>query len=341
MEKLSLRVRRNTTKTIQKDNITYRSITSQLAHDFRKEEIEKGYLSKPENTSKNIYWLNNKVKYEDIEEDLNKRLLEIKKDYFDFHKQVYSTKTKEYLTGVLTFESNFSLSEADAQKQFNSVGNFLVKKFGAKCLISLVAHKDEKSLHYHFSTFNYDFKTHKTISRYLDTSLMQDEIADHLSAEGLDFGHKRGVKKLESKAKHLEVRETQEIEKRNVAKQLEENNLKIIELQKEIEDLKAEKKENENNLTQSQKDLKELESQIMEIIKDIESMAEDKTTPTNFLNNLLRYIKTENKERLKNLLEKGKRAKAAIEAKNKSNQVRIANNKAEANKGVKNEVKTI
>ncbi len=222
---MSIRVRQNNFGGLKKLKKYYKSMYEQINHDLRNEEIQKGYLTNPKN--KNINTINSKIKNNDnvdfklLNKNLNKMFEDVKKDYkSNNNNKSWQKKSRPFLTGLISFSSEFMPNIEDSQKLHNELDNFIQSRFGE--IITTSTHRDEKSLHYHFNIFNYDKKSGKSIGRSLDTFKLQDELFEWLNSKGLTFEHKRGIPKKETKAKHLEVMEAKRIENEKLTKENEE-----------------------------------------------------------------------------------------------------------------------
>ncbi len=224
---LSIRIRKhNLNQSVKSGGKYYKSSIQNQNHDFRKENIEEGYLNNPQNKNKVLFKQN-----ELNEEMLSSLDKSIDKDYkkHSYRNRELPKNTKKFLSGLITFSSNFQ--EEHNGYYDKKINEFLKKRFG-ESLIYTVLHTDETTPHYHFQVLNYDFKTHKTIGKHIDTSKLQDELSDFLDSQ-----FKRGKKKkwtmkrvsnLEGKIKGLE-RELEE-KQNELNEQKEELNTQLEEL---------------------------------------------------------------------------------------------------------------
>lgn len=268
---LSYRIRRNGFKGIKKDNRYYKSIAEQVKHDLRLEKMQKGYLIAPEKSSKNIYTYDENM-LENIDNYVQEKLKRVKKEYYALYARQIPKNTKPFLTHVLTFNSSFSPNEEDAKRLHNAVVTFIEEKFGKENLISVSAHFDESSfdsVHFHMTTMNWDGR--RTVGRNISTSLLQDEIQDHLIKHNVDFGFRRGVKKEISRANHWEVMESRNRQLKQLQKQLDEKQEENQRLEKAIEISKHEY----NHLI---KQYKSLFMQMGKMLHQIKSISDDTRT---------------------------------------------------------------
>jgi len=226
---LSIRIRnsfRNKgTKTPKK---YYKSCIQQMKHDLRKEEMTNGYLKHPEKGIKILYGHNNLN---------NKYLVELEKkvdtDYLKYHKQRTQKTMKKFSSGLITFSKSFN--EDHNENYDKKIKEFIKQRF--KDTIYIVIHNDETTKHYHFQYLNYDFNTHKSISKNINTSKLQDELDEFLGSE-----YKRGIKQVKP-SKHLDILQSKIIEKERELERLntliEERKQRVL---KEIQDKRYELK---------------------------------------------------------------------------------------------------
>lgn len=218
---LSIRLKTNRFHGRKSGNNYFRSIKQQLEHDFRTEKSNSpGYFKKEGHSNVGNYYFGSKVKpswthgNKPVVDDLiNKAIAfhdKAKEDYEKHNfKQKWQPKTNEFMTGLLTFSEGFDAPPTQVEAMTKCVYRFIQKKFG-NC-ISVVYHSavQEEAGHFHWTMANYDFRTHKTISRDTFsknyTKDLQDEIADHLKVEGFDFGHVRGKSKSETGSENISV----------------------------------------------------------------------------------------------------------------------------------------
>jgi hypothetical protein len=161
--------------------------------------MDKNYLRFPEKTDTNIW--------EEFNDPTS--LWDFCRDDFKKHKKrALDKRAKPVINGLISFSEDWHLpNEKDRRDQFEAVKKFITNRFGEKALLYINQQNDEKGLHYSFCTINYDFENHKTLSRSIDTSKLQDEVADFLKKEGQDYGHIRGVSKKKSGATNLSLSE--------------------------------------------------------------------------------------------------------------------------------------
>jgi len=328
-KKLSIRMYKQKMNTLTKSgNKTYKSFVQQLLHDFRFEEMDSTYLKRPSEKNKYIinnklYSSNEKINTLELQKQVQLEFDNIQLDYQRHNNKKFHKQTKPTLNFLLSFSKDFDLPEEQRKQQLESVYKFIQKRFGQ--VIYLVQHNDEKALHYSFTIYNYDYKTHRPIAKQIDTSKLQDQIAEHLKSEGQDYGHTRGEPKSISLAKHRTIIEGKVLEAEQKEKELQE---KIKQLENQNKELQ-EKNDRLLKITNQYEidiiKLKELqeeaqadyESVLNEIIEDLEDMAEQETLD-GFVKKLRRYIKNENKDRLETLLNNVKK---------KTKKIKKANNK--------------
>jgi len=284
----------------------YRSFINQFLHDFRYETMEDNYLVRPEEFNKKMlfefeekyseYNLSDTDDKENLEK-IPQLFIQIKKDYQKKHNRKLHKQTKPSLNFLISFESEFDLSEENRQAQYESVERFIKKNFDFP--IYLVQHNDEKSLHYTFSVMNFD-KDLKPIAKKIDTFYLQDMIADHLQEEGQDYGHKRGITKDISGAEHKGIVESKVKDAETKIEQLE---TQIEKLQKENSDLKT-----------------DFQKTINQIILGLEQLNEQ-TTIDSFLKTLARYLKGNKKEKIEKLILKNQKI---LNKKNKEHNQKVS-----------------
>jgi hypothetical protein len=333
-KKLSIRIRQNDFKRVSKGGKTYKSIVEQISHDYRTEKIDSGYLTNPKNT--NVYQSHNELRndnntldIENVKDNIHKLFDKVKQDYKENNNnRSWQKKTKPFLTGVISFSSGFML-DIEESKIFNQkLNQFIQETFSQK--LTCVLHRDEKSLHFHFTIFNYDFKTHKTIGRNINTSELQDKLFDFLNKQDLTYGHKRGESKKLTNAKHLEIMEGKKIELDNQSKIIENQKEDIKELeninkkQKNImeelsSDIKSMREYNQNlendkyKLIEEGKKIKnELYEELQNICEDIIKMGEE-DKGQGILKTAQNYFNKDQDTRFNKLFKKAQNIKSAIQ----------------------------
>jgi hypothetical protein len=324
-KKMSIRIRQNDFKRVSKNGKNYKSVIEQIMHDYRKEKIEEGYLLNPQN--KNINFSNNELRndknmidLENLKSNIDKLFEEVKKDYKENNNRSWQKKTKPFLTGVISFSSEFMPNEEDSQKLHRELCNFINKTFTN--ILTCSTHRDEKSFHFHFTIFNYDFNQHKTIGRNINTSELQDKLFEFLDSKSLTYGHKRGTSKKLTKTKHLEVMEAKRLEIENQKKQIEEQNKVIEELKSTNETLKNDKQKliSDNKTLIEQKETieaegrkikKELYEELRLICEDIIKMGEEKKGK-NILQTAASYFDKDQNERFEKLFNKAQKIKSKV-----------------------------
>ena len=225
---LSIRVvKSKMSKKVVSGKKTYRSFKSQYNHDMRFEEMDSNYLKRPNEKNKYVSFIgiDNIINIKNREnnfKNIDKQWEDIKNNHKEFWNKGLHSETKPVLNFLLSFEEDFDLSEEDRLSQIESVRDFIKNKYDYP--IYLVQHNDEKSLHYSFSIINYCKKTNRPLAKQIDTSKLQDEIANHLKSDNMDFGHTRGNPKTISLAKHRTIMEGKTLELENNIKSLENDN---------------------------------------------------------------------------------------------------------------------
>lgn len=319
MEKyLSIRIRRNDFTMKKVNNKVYKSYSQQLEHDNRTEKIESGYLQ-----NKDKQHLNKFTNFiEDLsEENIKEKWNAAAEEYENyFHRKMPKT-SKPIITGVITFSSSMIEDYKKYPNLNDKINDFLLQEFGQSNLYNVI-HFDEKTPHLHFTLLNFDYQTKKTISNNINTSKLQDKLYNFLAEHFENFEYKRGRKKAETKAEHLEVREAQALEIKNShteIKNLKEQVNTLIEdknaLQSKYDTLKAE-------LTQ---DIKETKTELINVHTELETVLQDmeqflltesdKDKWQKMKELTTKYTEKENVKRLIETLNKAKRTNKAIKKK--------------------------
>lgn len=327
-KKLSIRIRKNNFMRVRKGGKTYKSIYEQLLHDYRKESMDKGYLRRPEN--KNFYLTNsvmeknNCLDIDNIKTNIHKLFDEVKEDYKKHNRNCsWQKQTIPFLTGVISFSKGFMLDEQETAEFGMVLSEFIEETFSQK--ISFVIHRDETSLHGHFTMFNYNFNTHKTIGRNIDTSELQDKLFKYLDERDLTYGHQRGDSKKLTKAKHLEIMEAKVVELENQEEEIKENRMILKKNEEKLDTLEFENlmtseensryKEENERYKEENKSYKEIGDTLMNELKniceDIITMGEEEKG-TNILKTAQRYFSKNQDERFNRLFEKAKKIKMRV-----------------------------
>ena len=241
--RISIRIRQNKFYGRRKNKTYYKSLKQQLEHDFRLEDMDEGYIENPDQEDSNIYIGGGDRPREDWVEYITGRaevnFLKAQLDYKKHWGQKMHPKTNEVITGLFNYSEHFQIPDPDLV--VNALGHFLKKKFGNCLHLSFHAdeHGTDKAGHFHFSLLNYDFRTHKTIGRNIDTSILQDEMIDWLKKEGLAYGHERGKASTDGKLpkRHLEVMELMKLKYQGTKKQLDQTEEELSKARKEVEQL--------------------------------------------------------------------------------------------------------
>ncbi len=271
MKYLSYRIRRNGFKPNKKGKIFYKSIKQQIEHDLRLEVMEDGYL-KNNNRDWKLWKKSLIVDNEVNEEYLEQEWKKCQDDYKEHsvNNRKLDLRTKPFLTHILSFSSGFMLDFEKTKELGQVIKDFVNEEFGG--FLTIVGHRSESSIHYHISTLNYDFRTHKSIGRNIDTSLLQDKISTYLRERNLNYGHTRGISKEVTKTIHKELLEGRKVQLKKLNDDIEDKIKLNDELQNGINDLK---KEYNNLVTKYQdlaKRLKKLISEILLISKDTKTV---------------------------------------------------------------------
>ena len=224
---LSYRIRRLGDTQKKHNGKNYKSMYQQIMHDLRYEKMQKGYLKDP--TAKNARIIKKGINTpERIKSFLDSLKTKMFEDYKNHHGRALDKRTQPYLSHVLSFSSDFTLTYEENIKMLVVVKEFVIKEFSQ--FISIVGHSDEKSYHIHINTLNYHFNKHKTLGRNLDTSELQTKIAAHLKKHNMDYGHERGINKKVTNSVHKEIMQA----KREEIENLEVKNNQILQEQEEL-----------------------------------------------------------------------------------------------------------
>jgi hypothetical protein len=310
MKTLSIRMRKiEMTKDTTSGNRTYKSFVKQFKHDTRHEKMDSTYLQRKENSNKH-YLFNDKLFSENIDkETMLKEIAEtskdweyIKADFKEEHKKNLHKQTKPVLNFLLSFSKDFDLNEEDRVKQFKVVKQYIQEHFDYA--ISLHQHNDEKALHYSFNVLNFDKKTKRPIAKQIDTSKLQDQIANYLTKYNANYGHSRGEKKTVSLAKHRTIMEAKVQQLQEKEKELQEKNKQIEDLNYSLE---KKNKQIEKMVQENLDNLNTVENQYIEEIENIiADLIEFKTAQDveSFLKKVARAIKNDKDNRIEKLINK-------------------------------------
>lgn len=325
MEKLlSITVNTQSFKTIKKGKKTYRGFLSQKQHNKRIEEMDEGYILRPELQNQNINIENGKYI---TEEDIYQEMELIEQDYQEYYKRKMPKNYKPLLNGLITFSETMQedINLYGLKKMTQRIEQFLKKEYGK--IVSLNLHMDETTPHFHFQVINYDYEKHQTHSAKLERSLKdsnnpmrinytQDRLADYLTENIQGFDYKRGkilsVKQYHNKRKaqqeHLNRLESKTKEQEQ---ELQELRLKHSKLQHEHNDLKskynglqAKYEAMEDTLIQEHKEA------IQEVLEELQELGKEEDA-IKFLRLVVRYTKGEQAKKLHSLIDKyGKKLKS-------------------------------
>lgn len=277
--RLNIRIRQNQYKRVVKAGTTYKSIMEELQHDLRFENTENGYLRNPQKG--NLYMVNDKIYHNneelDIEEIFDNHtewLIKAKEDYKKNNaNKTWQKKSKPFITGIMTFKEYFDIPEEERETFMNIVKDFLIEQFGHYLTISM--HRDEKSLHIHWTMINYNFHNKKTVGRNVVGEDLQTDWYEFLKARNATYGHLRGISKKETKAKHLEVMASKKIEEEKLIAEIEQLKEEKAELKKSNDSLMEQNHllniENQELQLEVNMNLETLE----QICEDIISMGEE------------------------------------------------------------------
>lgn len=331
MKYLSYRIRRNGFKPNKKGKIFYKSIKQQIEHDLRLEVMEDGYL-KNSNKDWKLWKKSLIIDNEVNEEYLSQEWKKCQDDYKEHsvNNRKLDLRTKPFLTHILSFSSGFMLDFEKTKELGAVIKAFVNEEFGAGFL-TIVGHRGESSLHFHISTLNYDFRTHKSIGRNIDTSLLQDKISNYLKVRNLDYSHKRGVSKQVTKTIHKELLEGRKVQLKKLNDDIEDKIKLTDELQNGINNLKKEY----NNLVSKYQDLakrlKRLISEILLISKDSKTVKKLERIEDSIKDSLESYTS----EELKKLIDRMGRSEKTLER--TSNAIIKKQNKMKLKPGSNNE----
>lgn len=293
-----------------------------MEHDLRVENMEEGYLSKPENIGQNI----NTV-WQDLEEKNVKHFwLTARSDYLDRWGRALPENTRPIISGLISFSETMieDIHKYGKELLNEKVNQFLIKKFG-RSMVYNTLQCEEKTPHFQLLLLNYNFDTHRSISNTIDTEKLQDEIADFLKKEIENFDYVRGVPKEVSHAEHLEVRQAQQIEMKKQEKQisglneeveeLEQSKLiyeqQIQELQNKNIELKDQQEVMSTNIKEAKSEIQELEERLTSIIDDIIQIGEE-SKGNSMLKTMKKYVAGEKSHKLEQLIKKANRIKNAL-----------------------------
>lgn len=309
----------------------FRSFQEQWDHAFRIEEMDKGYLTRPEETK------NNKSKVWVDRKKVNNKWIDCQGAFKKKYNKSMQKTTKPVLNFLLSFSKGFDLPEEDRKKQHQAVIDYIEEHFDFP--IYVVQHNDEKSLHYEFCVLNFEKKNHSPIARKIDTSALQDQVFDYLKSKGADYGHTRGVSKDQTKMEHIEVLEgklktkEEELAQKEALlqekmKQISMSEIRIKDLEEEIEDTThklnkviEEKEEEISSLNERVQTVEDTFDTTLEELNDLITSIIDlgeTTTAESFLKKMTRIAKSGDSERLTNLITKVKSVKTKIEKTQKS-----------------------
>ena len=184
---------------------------------------------------------------------------------------------------------------------------------------------EEGTPHLQFAMFNYDYENHRTISNTIKTDEMQTEIAKFLQDKIDGFDYVRGVPKAESQAKHLEVRQSQQIS-------MQKKQLKIMEMTSKISEQNRIEEEQKKQIEEQQERIAELEKIESEAIKGMNDTYEvlvsliddiiilgDESTQDKaggFLKTAKKYIGSNSADKLDNLVKKAERIRTVVQRQN-------------------------
>lgn len=251
---LSIRMNNNGWKTVKAKGRTYRSFSSQLAHDFRLEKMDKGYLKYPEREKENLYYRH--PRFQNVENLDSKEAMDVCQNICGTVEDKYKennaygrglrSDTKPIITGVISFSTGFDPEEKKEQLH-KALCVFVKQEYGL--ILFGASHLGETSFHYHFITTQVN-PTDGSLNKHIDTSLLQDKLQTFLEERDLSFGHTRGVSKEVSNAKHLEIRDAQQ-------KQYEEQKVEMEYLKIENTSLKEVNQELLNSNKEVSKDMME------------------------------------------------------------------------------------
>lgn len=300
IKRLSIRmVKMKTNKGTKLGNKYFKSYKEQYEHDYRIEKMDQDYLKRPNETNKDYKFIKN-IDAANVNQYWEKLRTAHKKKV---NKNI-QTQTKPTLNFLLSFSKDFDLSIEDREKQFQSVKRFIENNFSFP--IYLIQHNDEKALHYSFSIFNYCKKTNRPLAKQINTSKLQDLIAEHLKADNQDYGHIRGEAKTISRKEHKSILSAKNEEMEQVIKEKEEL----------IEQMKNKIKSQEQIISQKEDLIQQLNKSYnntkAEMITEISSMYDDiielyKEEDINkFIKMTKRYFKNDKQDKLNKFMDKWK-----------------------------------
>lgn len=323
---LSYRIRRLGDTYKKKNSKSYKSMHQQIMHDLRYEKMQKGYLKDPATKNARIIkkGINSPEKIKDFLASQKKKMFD---DYKQHHGRALDKRTHPYLSHVLSFSSNFTLTYDESVKMLEVIKKFVIQEFSD--FISIVGHSDEKSYHIHINTLNYNFHTHKSIGRNLDTSELQTKIATHLVQHNMNYNHQRGVNKKSTNAVHKEIMESkreeiQNLEQKNIqiSKESEKLALEAQQINEINQTLRLEIDDTKSSYNDILKQYNDLVSEMEFMIDEILSITDD-TRTSNKMNKILNVMNGKIDEtkinKLIKLRDRLQKTKTAVTKKNKNN----------------------
>lgn len=315
MKYVNIRIRRNSWIGRKVGDKYYKSYTQQRDHDLRTELMQDGYLSRSENIGQNI-----NTNFQEIEEKNVKHFwLIARDDYLDRWGRGLPKNTKPIISGLISFSPDMVEDIHTYGKELlnKKVNQFLTDKFGKSCIYNSLQ-MEEGTPHFQWTMINYDFKTHRTISNTIDTSILQTEIANFLKKEIEGFDYVRGIPKEISHAEHMEVRQSQQIAMKKQEIHITEKEVQIQQLknaeidhQRKIKNLEEQSFSINKNIEESKKEIQELQDRLTSIIEDIIELGEEQKGKT-MLSTMKKYVINEKSYKLEQLIKKADRTKKAL-----------------------------
>jgi hypothetical protein len=274
-----IRFRKQGFQDVYSNGKTYRGFASQREHNRREEEMDNHYLKNPHlmqfNISKDYIDVNT------VKEQYQKILSQHKKRTG----RSMNSMHKPFINGLITFSPGieFDLNlyeEENREKLVELIHDFLIEEIGN--VVSIDLHLCETTAHIHFCSFNYhknksrsyaELITEEIKSSDIRQNQQQDRLVSFLKENIQGYNYERG--KLKSKKSYLSER----------AKNWQH-------LQEQEEEL--------------QKNQKEILGNFFEAIQEIKTNAEPDDL-ADFERLLMRYLKSDNVEKISKLIKKHKK----------------------------------
>lgn len=306
---LSLRIRTAGLKGKRSGKIYYKSLSENIAHNTRREKMDKNYLLRPELSHKNMYH------YPHSKEEMMDKWENVRSKYKNHYKRRMPSNSKPFIEGLLTFSATMQqdIAKYGRKEMINTVWRFLREEFSEDGVLGISLHMDETTPHIHFTVINWKESANKAYSSWMSneigkdkSNLLQDRMADWFKSHIDDWDYQRGeihhIKEYHDKRKaqqdHLKRQEREIAQKDKLIRDMED------EIDKMNTELHNKRREVASLVSEISKMDSELSEQAEQIINDLTNLYEDTETNQGFLNKLNRYVRSENKQRLEKLIDK-------------------------------------